>query len=75
LSLRMERFDFYAALSRCHGRIDTFRLVEDMSEWEDNMGFTKSEKRRAVLRELALRKRVYPRLVAQGRMKQEDADR
>ena len=39
------------------------------------MTFTKDEKRLEAMREHHMRCRVYPRLVAQGKMKQAEADR
>lgn len=39
------------------------------------MNFTDAEKRECALRELRLRRRVYPRFVMDGRMTQADADR
>ena len=36
--------------------------------------YTTAEKRQEALREIAMRKRVYPRWVEAGRMKQEHAD-
>ena len=39
------------------------------------MDFTKDEKIAALDREIALRQRVYPRLIRQGRMLESDADR
>lgn len=38
-------------------------------------GFSLSEMAQCATRELSFRRRVYPRLVANGRMKQEVADR
>ncbi len=38
------------------------------------MKFTDTEKRKAIEREIRFRQRVYPRWVASGRMKQEQAD-
>lgn len=37
--------------------------------------FTSEDKRRAAAREAALRRNVYRKRVAEGRMRQEDADR
>lgn len=37
--------------------------------------FTNEQKREAALRELAMRRRVYPRWVEQQRMTQDEADR
>jgi hypothetical protein len=37
--------------------------------------FTRAEKLAALEREIAMRKRVYPRFIAQNKMKQAEADR
>jgi len=38
------------------------------------MGYTRKQKRFEISREIALRRRVYPKMVAQGRMSQTEAD-
>jgi hypothetical protein len=37
--------------------------------------FTRAELRREALREIGQRRRVYPRLISQGKLRQADADR
>lgn len=39
------------------------------------MSYSHAEKRAEIEREIKMRRRVYPRWVADGRMKQTDADR
>jgi polyhydroxyalkanoate synthesis regulator phasin len=39
------------------------------------MGYTRLQKRTEIARELAMRRRVYPRMVAEGRMSQDEAER
>lgn len=38
------------------------------------MGYTRAQKRAEISRELALRRRVYPRMIDSGRMTQDEAD-
>ena len=42
---------------------------------DDSATFTHAEKRACLERELKMRRRVYPRWVAAGKMREEDADR